>query len=235
MNGTQLPEGLWLMCRWQPMSLPASVLSIGQKLDTLDHGLRSVTDVQWPTFGVMNCIIYLHISSSLVFKRLRVSWISFCIKGFSELLQLTVSSQCLTVVITWWHLKYSTAVFVCAGVWRLQQWFSVHRATAAFFSHEVCTSWGKKKISLFMESGPVCRVPCSELDYCWWSQGLNPAIWLRLHLVEMSCDLSWFCLISGLAKQQAFSRHLTYATECTRCKTFSGSRWSEMKSTIFYA
>lgn len=56
---------------------------------------------------------------------------------------------------------------------------------------------GKKK-SLFIKSGPVCRDPCSELDYCWWSHWLSPAIWLRLCLVEMRCDLSCFGLMSGL-------------------------------------
>lgn len=124
-------KGAWMEfgslkgCDWRAndslMILLASfLLPITQKLGTLDHSL-TVTDVQWPTFNVMNCIVYLHTVSSsiLVFERLRSSWISFCTKGFSELLQLTVSSQCLPVVITWWHLKYSTAVFVCAGVWRL--------------------------------------------------------------------------------------------------------------------
>lgn len=84
MNGTQLPEGLWLTCRRQPMSLSDSILYLGQKLDTVDHSLRGVTDVQWPTFDVMNCIIYLHAIPQVVFKRLRGCWISFCTEGFSE-------------------------------------------------------------------------------------------------------------------------------------------------------
>lgn len=61
MDGTWFPEGtLWLTCWWQVMSLPASLLPLSQELVTLDHSLRSVTDVHWPTFGLMNCIIYLH-------------------------------------------------------------------------------------------------------------------------------------------------------------------------------
>lgn len=59
-DGTRFPEGLCLTCWWQLMNLPASLVPISQKLVTLDHSLRSVTDVHWPTFGVMNCIIYLH-------------------------------------------------------------------------------------------------------------------------------------------------------------------------------
>lgn len=71
--------------------------------------------------------LFTHSSSSLVFQRLGGSWIPFCTKGFSELLGLAVSSQCLPGVITWWHLKHSAAVLGSAGLWRLQQWLSWHR------------------------------------------------------------------------------------------------------------
>lgn len=143
MNGTQLPEGLWLTCRRQPMSLSDSILYLGQKLDTVDHSLRGVTDVQWPTFDVMNCIIYLHaIPQVLSLKGSEAVGSLSAQRAFLNLLRLTASSQCLPVVITWQHLKCSTAVFVCAGVWRLQHWFCLHRVIAFFFffsSHEVCT------------------------------------------------------------------------------------------------
>jgi len=110
----------------------------------------------------MNCIIYYylftHSSSSLVFKRLRGSWISLCTKGFSEVLQLTVSGQYLPVVVTWWHLKHSTAVLVSAGVWGLQQWLSLRRAIAVFSVLRFVHSGKKPDLSLYREWSCVQRL-----------------------------------------------------------------------------
>lgn len=174
MNRTRFPEGLWLMCRWQLMSLQAS-----WKPEIKHTGPR-LEKCHWCTMTYIWCnelhYLFTHSSSSLAFKMLWGSWISFCTKGFPELLCLMVSSQCLPVVIMWWGLMYSIAFSVCSGAWRLQQWFSLHRAITVFSTMKSVHS-RKNPISLFMESGPVCRVPCSELDYCWWSQGLSPAIW----------------------------------------------------------
>lgn len=106
------------------------------------------------TYIWRNILHYLfpHSSSSLAFKRLRGSWISFCTKGFSELLWLALRSQWLPGVITWWHLKHSSAVLGSAGVWRSQQRLSLHWAgfSAMRFVHSA-----KKPQTLFMENSSV--------------------------------------------------------------------------------
>lgn len=134
--------------------------------------------------------LFTHSSSSLVFKRLRGSWISFCTKGFSELLQLTVSSQCLPGVITWWHLKHSAAVLGSGG---FGDYSSGSACTELFFQPwDLYIAQKNPKLSLWRV------VLWSESDCCWWPQGLSPAIWLRPCLVEMSNDVSCSAVMSML-------------------------------------
>lgn len=147
----------------------------------------------WCTMTYIWCnelhYLFTHSSSSLVFKRLKGSWISFCTKGFSELLRLTVSSQCLPVVITWWHLEYSTAVFICAGVWRLQQWFSLHRAIAVFSAMRLVHRGGKK--SLYGEQSCV-QSPTFKIRLLLKITGIKSS-----HLIEVvsSRDVLWSFLL----------------------------------------
>lgn len=167
--------------------------------------------------------LFTHSSSSLLFERLGGSWISFCTKGFSELLGLALSSQGLPGVTTWWHLERSTAV-----LWRLQPWLSSHRAG---FSTARCVH-GARKSKFFMESGPVGS-PVSRIRLLL---GLSPANWLRLRLAEMSNDVSCFALMPVLnhSCQNPSIQHIfNLFPKCSTCKISSGSTCSEMKIRFF--
>lgn len=193
MDGAGWPEGLWLMCWWQLMSLPASLLPISQELVTLDHSLRSVTDVHWPTFGVMNCIIYLHSAHQVS-----------SLKGSGVLGSLSAQRAFLGCC------GWQKAASVCQELPRGDIWNTALQFWALLGSGD---SWRGSSVwtelvFLYTVQGKsnslwrvvLCEVLWSELNYCWWSEldYYSPAIWLRLGLAEMSNDASCFALVSVL-------------------------------------
>lgn len=136
------------------------------------------------------------------------------------------------VVITWRHLKCSTAVFVCAGVWRLQHWFCLHRAIAFFFFFQ---PWGLyiegKKKSLFIEwscvQRPVLRIRLLLMNTLVKSSHLIEVVSSR---DEMWSFLFWFDVrATWLPNNKDSADTQCMPQTALRCKLFSPSRCSRLK------
>lgn len=138
MNGTQLPEGLWQTCRWQPMSLSVSTLWAGQKLDTLDDDLKchccTVISI-W--FNVLH-YLFTHHSSNLVSKGSGAVGSPPAQRAFLNCCGLQQAPGVCQKLACGGTSKIQLWFLFTLG-WRLQWWFCLYRAFILFllfFSHE---------------------------------------------------------------------------------------------------
>lgn len=187
MDGTAWPEGLWVTCWWQLMSLAASPAS---HQPGISHTGPQLQKCHWCplTYIWPNELHYLFTdsSSSLVFKRLKGLLDPFLHKG---LFWTAVAGRKQSVFARSYRVVITSETQHCSfGVWRFQQWLSLHRAvlSATRFVHNA-------KKPKPQNTSSLCRmVLWSEFIY------YSPAIWLRPGLAEISNDVSCFALMSVL-------------------------------------